>query len=168
MYVYWIGSKMKIIQSPNITKIEGASVFLGGSIEMGRAEEWQDRTIDFLQRQKLSFEVTLLNPRRDDWDSSWIQDPTPGTKFHEQVAWELRMQQEATFCVYYFAGDTMSPITLLEFGLFRDKALVYVDPKYQRSGNVIMTCEHYEVPYTSNKMEFQQDILDILIDIHDE
>jgi len=45
-------------------------LFLSGSIEMGKAEKWQDRVVRLLEKT----DWTILNPRRDDWDSSWIQD----------------------------------------------------------------------------------------------
>ena len=40
-------------------------VFLAGSIEMGKAENWQTRLVDSLKER----EGLILNPRRDDWDS---------------------------------------------------------------------------------------------------
>jgi hypothetical protein len=45
------------------------SVFLAGSIEMGRAELWQDAVAAALRDEPL----TILNPRRDDWDPRWEQ-----------------------------------------------------------------------------------------------
>lgn len=118
------------------------SLFLGGSIEMGKAEEWQVRLIKDLG--DYNDNLLLMNPRRKDWDSSWVQDPTPGTKFHEQVTWELDMQNAATYCVYYFAADTMSPITLLELGLHlhdKKKIFVYANESYPRYGNVKIVCD---------------------------
>ena len=44
-------------------------VFLAGSIEMGAAEDWQRLAEETLA----DCEVTIFNPRRDDWDSSWEQ-----------------------------------------------------------------------------------------------
>ena len=43
------------------------SLFLAGSIEMGAAVNWQDRLTTDLTPSP----VRILNPRRDDWDSSW-------------------------------------------------------------------------------------------------
>lgn len=121
-------------------------LFLGGSIEMGKAIDWQTD----LTKKVSDFEGwTVLNPRRDDWDSSWVQDPTPGTKFHEQVTWELDAQDEADINVYYFADGTQSPITLLELGLYADSPvnfpIVYCTPKFWRYGNVKIVCDRYGV-----------------------
>jgi len=130
-----------------LTTPDAVTMFLGGSIEMGKAEKWQDEVVKrFAKRRRLN----ILNPRRDDWDSSWDQSPIPGTKFHEQVTWELSAQERSDVICYYFAKDTMSPITLLEMGLFgrynsNKQIVVYVDKDYQRRGNVIVTCNYYGI-----------------------
>lgn len=46
------------------------TVFLAGSIEMGEAENWQERVAGELSDVP---NLTILNPRRDDWDRSWVQ-----------------------------------------------------------------------------------------------
>ncbi len=135
------------------------SVFLGGSIEMGKAEDWQTEISDYLS----DLDINILNPRRDDFDPDWPQDPTPGTKFHEQVTWELNALEEADYRIFYFAKDTMSPITLMELGLHtkaysfhnRDKVIVYVDKDYKRAGNVLIFCNRYNVPVYQDKEEFK-------------
>lgn len=114
---------------------------------MGAAENWQER----LTRELSDIEdLTILNPRRDDWDSSWVQDPTPGTKFREQVDWELDNQVLSDINLYYFVPGTISPITLLELGAFCDTSMfntIVVCPKeFWRYGNVAILCERAEVP----------------------
>lgn len=129
-------------------------IFIGGSIEMGTAEDWQKRLISELTEAnendgQYSRNVDILSPRRDDWDSSLPQDPTRGTQFYDQVMWERGAQQCANLKVYYFAKDTVSPITLLELGEFgtqRD-TIVYVDPDYKRFGNVVIMCKESGIPY---------------------
>jgi hypothetical protein len=120
-------------------------IFLGGSIDMGTAENWQDRLAKDLSGYS-DEDLILLNPRRDDWDSSWVQDPTPGTQFYEQVEWELEQQEEAEGMVYYFAADSSSPITLLELGLFsQSNAIVCCPKEFYRYGNVKMVCDRYNI-----------------------
>jgi hypothetical protein len=51
---------------------ERKSVFLAGSIEMGKAEDWQKKLEGICD----DFGYDVLNPRRDDWDSSWTILPT--------------------------------------------------------------------------------------------
>lgn len=127
--------------------ISAYSIFLGGSIEMNTAELWQERLAAALGGYPDS--VILLNPRRDDWDSSWEQDPTPGTRFHEQVTWELDMQDMANTLVYYFDPATKSPITLLELGAygygFSQHVVVCCPKEFWRYGNVAVFCERHSI-----------------------
>lgn len=136
------------------------SIFLGGSIDMGAAEDWQTRLTNDLSDYD---NVILLNPRRDDWDSSWVQDPTPGTQFYEQVKWEMDQQQEADLLVYYFAPDSKSPITLLELGLYGDDhALVCCPKEFYRYGNVKMVCDRYHIPFVETYEDMMIQIRGIL------
>lgn len=124
------------------------AIFLGGSIEMNTAEKWQDRLANELSGWPDS--VILLNPRRDDWDSSWVQDPTPGTQFFAQVDWELEMQDSADLLVYYFDPNTKSPITLMELGAYGyavpEHVVVCCPTDFWRYGNVAVFCNKYGIP----------------------
>jgi hypothetical protein len=136
---------MKVIKAPEYFDKDSRLIFLGGSIDMGQAEPWQDWLTKELSA--LIYPIVILNPRRDDWDSSWEQDPTPGTKFHEQVTWELEAQEWSGIRVYYFADDSRSPITLMELGLSVygwGKTIVYCSPKFYRYGNVKVVCDRYD------------------------
>ncbi len=130
-------------------------LFLGGSIEQGKADNWQIRIVDSLKNK----EVTILNPRRDDWDSSWKQDPTLGTKFRGQVDWELYAQDISQSIIYYFDENTKSPITLLELGLyahynnFSKKVFVFCTEKFWRYGNVKIVCEKFNIPVYNDEQK---------------
>jgi len=118
------------------------TIFLAGSIEMGKAENWQEKITENLK----DFNVVLLNPRRDDWDSSWKQS-IEDEKFSEQVNWELDSLENCEVIVMYFDPNTKSPISLLELGLFaRSGKLAVICPEgFWRKGNVDITCEKYKV-----------------------
>ena len=81
---------------------------------MGKAEEWQN---EFTSRLKISwdtthdsgFPVTIFNPRREDWDSTWEQSTT-NNNFVDQVEWELHHLDEADIKVFYFDPATKSPV----------------------------------------------------------
>lgn len=141
---------MKLYKAPQETpdlEIGEISIFLAGSIDMGAAEDWQTR----MENDLVDIDnLVVYNPRRDDWDSSWVQDPTPGTQFHEQVTWELDHIESSNLVVVYFADDSKSPITLLEFGLMAlnmDKDVaVYCSPKFYRYGNVKVVADRYNIP----------------------
>lgn len=158
---------MKILQPTDKLDFDPQDylVFLGGSIEMGAAEPWQDRFIHSLGGYPDT--VVLLNPRRDDWDSSWQQDPTPGTQFHSQVVWELEAQESADINVYYFDPATKSPITLLELGAFGESShtIVCCPTSFYRYGNVAVYCARYGIPLVHT---FEQLVLALTERILDE
>lgn len=133
-----------------LSSLEGTSVFLAGSIEMGLAESWQER----VEQALADLPVAILNPRRDEWDSSWEQSIT-NRPFREQVEWELDAQERADVIAMYFAPSTKAPITLLELGLFAasGKVVVCCPPGYWRRGNVEVVCARYSVPLVRDLVE---------------
>lgn len=119
------------------------TVFMAGSIEMGTAENWQEQLAEALS----DVEVLLLNPRRDDWDSSWEQS-IDNPQFREQVEWELNGIDEADLVVLHFEPDTKSPITLLELGIatkYPSLCVVHCPEGFWRKGNVDIVCNHYDI-----------------------
>jgi hypothetical protein len=118
-------------------------IFLAGSIEMGTAENWQERVARELSDVP---NLTILNPRRDDWDNSWAQSISDA-RFKEQVEWELSALDLADLIFMYFAPDTKAPITLLELGLFArsGKMIVCCPDGFWRKGNVEVVCQRYGV-----------------------
>lgn len=122
------------------------SVFLAGSIEMGKAEDWQKR----IENHFIKTEVTLFNPRRDDWDSSWTQEQS-NPQFNHQVNWEMNRLEEADIVFMYFSPETMSPISLLELGLHANDNIIVCCPKgFWRKGNVDIVCTRYGIPLFEN------------------
>jgi hypothetical protein len=120
-----------------------ASVFLAGSIDMGRAEPWQAE----VELALVDTPALILNPRRDDWDATWPQR-ADHPQFRAQVEWELEAQERADLIAMYFAPGSQAPITLLELGLFaRSGRLVVCCPEgFWRKGNVDVVCRRYGVP----------------------
>ncbi len=115
-------------------------IFLAGSIEMGTAENWQDKVTRLFEGQS----VTILNPRRDSWDSSWKQTKD-SLDFKQQVDWELNALDKSDYIIMYFDPSTKSPISLLEMGLYAKsgKLLVVCPEGFWRKGNVDIVCETY-------------------------
>lgn len=128
------------------------TVFLAGSIDMGRAELWQDRVAEALA----GVAGTVLNPRRDDWSTDWGLD-LADARLAEQIAWELDGLERADLVAMYLAPETRSPVSLLELGLHaRSGRLVVCCPAgFWRKGNVDAVCRRYGVT--------QVDTLDALI-----
>lgn len=145
---------MKEIQSPNNFKNEVliGDIFLGGSIEMGTAENWQEKFV--LQFKDADFR--FLNPRRDDWDSSWIQDIS-NPQFNEQVNWELDALEFSDLIIFYFDPNTKSPITLMELGLFAQsgKVIVCCPNGFWHKGNVEVVCKKFNIPFVQATLKLR-------------
>ncbi|MFV0625359.1 nucleoside 2-deoxyribosyltransferase domain-containing protein [Sphingomonas sp. ac-8] len=117
-------------------------IFLAGSIDMGKASDWQAEFVAALA----DLDVTILNPRRADWNPAW--KPEAGNpQFREQVEWELRALEAADVIVLYLAPGTQSPVSLLEMGLHArsGKLVLLCPPGFWRKGNVDITAELYGV-----------------------
>ena len=119
------------------------ALFLAGSIEMGQAEDWQAA----LTAALAPYPITILNPRRDEWDASWRQS-IDEPRFRAQVEWELDGLDRADVIAMWFAPSTKSPITLLELGLHaKSRRLVVGCPDgFHRKGNVEIVCARYAIP----------------------
>ena len=148
---------MKVIKSPNsIEPLPDFSVFLAGSIEMGVAENWQDR----FEKALVDTDIVIFNPRRDDWNPSWVQSKS-NPYFWEQVSWELNALENSTIIAMYFDPITKSPISLLELGLFArsGKLIVCCPDRYWRKGNVDIVCEKYQVKHVNTLDELTSTII---------
>lgn len=128
------------------------SVFLAGSIEMGVAEDWQST----IGKWFLSMGWNVFNPRRTDWDSSWIQS-YENPQFNQQVSWELNALDKSDVILMYLDPNTKSPISLLELGLHATSKKLYVvcPDGFYRRGNVEMVCSVYDIPLFNTLEEFK-------------
>ena len=129
------------------------SVFLAGSIEMGVAEDWQTIIGDWF----LSLGWNVFNPRRTDWDSSWIQS-YDNPQFNQQVSWELNALEKSDVILMYLDPNTKSPISLLELGLHATSKKLYVvcPDGFWRRGNVEMVCSTYDIPLFNTLEEYKK------------
>jgi hypothetical protein len=137
---------MKVIKPPSPLPVDAEtefSIFLAGSIEMGAAENWQEKVEKMMEPES----GYILNPRRDDWDSSWAQTIN-NPQFRGQVEWELLAMEKAQMILMYFDPSTKSPISLLELGLHAkgSKLRVCCPQGFWRKGNVDITGKMYGVP----------------------
>jgi len=141
----------------NIRKLDlyGKSIFLAGSIEMGKAIDWQKEIVDLLKYE----DIIILNPRRDNWDSSWVQS-IDNPQFKEQIEWELYGLENATLILMCFTPNTISPISMLELGLCikNRNVIVYCPDEFHRKGNIDVTCSLYRVPVFNDFEKFKENI----------
>lgn len=117
-------------------------VFLGGSIDMGNAPDWQKQMAAALADDG----VVILNPRRPDWNPAWRPEADE-PEFRRQVEWELAALESADVIVLYLAPGSQSPVSLLELGLHArsGKLIVLCPPGFWRKGNVDITAARYGV-----------------------
>jgi len=144
----------KVVKPPRkVNFYDEATVFLAGSIEMGKVEDWRSE----VEKALKDFDVTILNPRRDDWDSSWEQS-IENPQFVEQVTWELEGLERADLIAMCFQPGTKSPITLLELGLSvnRQSPIIVLCPEeYWKKGNVDIVCDRYGAIQAAGFDEFK-------------
>lgn len=148
---------MNVITSPETPRLLGffeslssGSLFLAGSIEMGKAVEWQRAVI---ARYADVEGLTIFNPRRADWDATWSQSPDH-PRLIEQIDWELDRLDEADLVFFYLQRGTLSPISMMELG--REVAsgptrvVVVCEPGFWREANVHRLCLHEDIEVHSS------------------
>ncbi len=148
------------VQAPNHYPREGFLIFLAGAIDMGKAEDWQKIVVSELN----DFNVTILNPRRDDWDSSWEQ-VAENPEFAQQVNWELDGMNAANLILFFIGKKSKAPVTLLEIGLHAgDDIMMCCEEGFYRKGNVDIVCKRHGVPVYEDLTIMLDDLKTLLTD----
>ncbi|KAK3332789.1 hypothetical protein B0T19DRAFT_448654 [Cercophora scortea] len=136
----------QVVFAPARPKIAGKrSVFLAGTTSRASSGlDWRETLTNALSH----LPVTIFNPLRPDWDSSWREDIT-FAPFREQVEWELDMQEQADVVVVYYGPGTDAPISLLELGLCArsGKAIVACHQHYKKRGNVQIVSQRLGIEF---------------------
>jgi hypothetical protein len=144
-----------------MTASNGFKIFLAGSIEMDKAEDWQSQLVKYFELyyddfDESGYQFIIMNPRRDNWDASQAQS-IKNDYFTQQVNWELDSLDVADLIVLYFDPNTTSPISLLELGIHKDSNIVVCCPEgFYRKGNVEIVCERYEIPLCESMSELEE------------
>lgn len=130
-------AKANIHKPPACPIIDRPSVILYGSIEPNAANDWQTSLAASLS----DLPVAIINPRCDAWDSTWVEDESD-SRFKEQVEWEMDHARVADVIAFYFKPGTLTPITLLELGMYAGtgKAVVCCPEGFYKRGNVQIVC----------------------------
>lgn len=141
------------------------SVFLAGSIEAGKAREWQNDLISELSKLNYNKKILICNPRRYDWNPIWNQKPNH-PELIKQIEWELDNLTSSSIIFFNFADDTMSPISLLELGIIsmlqtiQEKPIlliVHIDKNYLRTENIMTTLNFLDLYYNVDYNLIQDD-----------
>jgi hypothetical protein len=144
-----------MIISPNSYDTLKYSVFLAGSIDMGKARPWHDEVFSKLA----DLDVQLISPKRDDWDSSWEQD-AHSEPFRSQVLWERAGMEAADMILYCFTKDSKAPISMYELGRYGNAkdCIVCVEEGFYRQGNLDIYCEMDGIPMYHNLDDLLTDL----------
>jgi hypothetical protein len=119
------------IQAPNPWPRDKFTVFLAGAIDQNTAQDWQKQVVKGLS----AYDVVLLNPRRSDWDTE-IEQSVTDPSFVEQLSWESRGLEEASYRIFCVLADSKAPITMLELGKHLDNpGCICLEEGFYRSGN---------------------------------
>jgi hypothetical protein len=141
-------------------------IFLAGSIENGKAIDWQADLYEKVMkgltknnREDLFNEsVVFFNPRRKEWNPSASEK-----ELKTQINWELKHLTESNIVFFFFAKGTISPISLLELGLMirtNKKIIVVCEDDYFRATNVSETLSFFSNQFVFSTLE---DGIDALI-----
>lgn len=144
--------KVQVVPAPARPELKGkCSLFLAGTTTRTTGPDWRQVLIDAIA----GLPVTVFNPLRPDWDSSWREDPE-FVPFREQVEWELDMQERADVIVVYYGPHTDAPISLLELGLCArsGKAIVACHRDYKKRGNVLIVSQRLGIQLLDTEDDF--------------
>lgn len=133
---------MKSFTPPQQIPVVKHTVFLAGTIDMGKSDDWQSLLEEYFEDTPW----TVFNPRRSDWND-FIDNDIKDPYFYQQVNWELNALEKADKVLFNFLPYSASPISLMELGLFKDKAIVCSSGEYRKDGNIQIVCDRYRVPY---------------------
>jgi len=117
---------MIYVEAPNITQTPNKglpSIFIAGSIS--GTWDWHSKLISNLK----DLDVVVYNPRRKNFP---INDPTEAPK---QIKWEFNHIRKADMLCFWFAPETVAPITLYELGahsMTEKPITIGLDPGYER------------------------------------
>lgn len=120
---------MKYIECPEIYEDIGneRSLFIAGGIT--NCSDWQSELVEKLKDENL----IILNPRRKHFP---INDPNVEI---EQIKWEYEHLKKASAISFWFAPETLCPITLYELGkqsILSKNLFIGVHPNYARKLDV--------------------------------
>lgn len=127
-----------IIKPPNrITKRDyiKKSIFLAGTMS-----EWREELGKYLDQK--GYEVF---------------DPTCDLEFTQQTTWEFSALAAASRILFYFDKSSMSPVSMMELGLYADsgKVVVVCHPEFPKAQNVHFICQQFDIPLFDDLCDFQ-------------
>jgi len=155
--------KAKVHFPPLYPTLTSPSLIFFGTIEPSPTDNWASR----LTNQLSHLPIQILNPRRDDWDSTWREEVS-FPKFRETVEWDIHHAAQAKLIVFYFKPETLCPISLMELGMYAalygkggdrkgedGKVIVCCPVGFYKRGHVEIVCKNFDVKCYTEVEEFE-------------
>jgi hypothetical protein len=143
----------RIIQAPDILEASYLPLlFLAGGIT--GCSDWQ---APVAQRLAQNLRINIANPRRQQWDMN-----ADDSESEKQIIWEYNLLKRTDIFFFWFPGETVCPVTLLELGTcLHRKGPIFIgtDPSYVRRFDVIVQSQ-----LARGKDLMIYDDLDIMVD----
>ena len=136
-------------------------MFLAGTIDNSESFDWQAELLEWLKDYQTEKNVIVFNPRRKEWNKNAGKE-----ELDEQIEWELEALSKCSYIIMNILGNSKSPITLLELGLFHRNPGLYVfcPPEFYRYENVRVSCKKFGVKhFDDNSTENSKKLLNLLI-----
>lgn len=146
--------ELKVYKPHDYCEKEPFKVFLGGTIENGESIDWQTQLIKELDHYEGAFRplrLKVFNPRRENWPKE-----NETEEIRKQIQWELHHLEISDLIVMNVLGNSRSPISLMEIGLFakENKLMVFCPKEFYRYNNVMEVCARYNIPlYNTNDVK---------------
>lgn len=130
-------------QAPNAAPVNSTyeSIFLAGGIT--GCHDWQTGVVERLLAE--TTDTMIFNPRRVAWDM------LDKAETERQIRWEHHHLESADAVLFWFAPESIQPITLLEYGLHLREyrpLFVGVHPDYERSADLHLQTKLYRTAQT--------------------
>lgn len=146
--------ELRVYEPHEYCEKEPFKLFLAGTIDNGQSIDWQTQLIEELKTWENAFHplrLKVFNPRREHWPKEEEKE-----EIHRQIQWELHHLELADLIVMNILGNSKSPISLMELGLFakENKLMVFCPKEFYRYNNVEEVCTKYRIPlYNTNDIK---------------
>ncbi|KPM43288.1 hypothetical protein AK830_g3273 [Neonectria ditissima] len=150
----------QVINAPARPKqVHRVSIFLAGTTSATSEPDWRATLIASLA----GLDMTIYNPKRDDWDATWTEDFSD-PRWAEQIQWELDMQDAADVIVVFFHGVTAAPIALAELGMSAGtgRTVACALDGYCKRGYVEAVCRKYGAPFVRTEEDLRRVVVERL------
>ena len=136
---------MQIIKPPydlnNLTD-DQFKVFLAGGLK----SKWREELVRYLEQMDLEH-LVVIDPTVDDWQNAVGEEIASNPKFVKQTDWEQEGLRVSDYQVFNFDASTISPITLLEFGMnMSDTTLICLRDGYEKGGHIEYMARRHSLP----------------------